>query len=650
MDADAQADSGQAVLPDLRGQKMKRMPSLIPEQKNIKMTMNFLGYDHNQVLLDGEMYDMKNLSGDQYPALTIRKKRAWQSYKHGSTDDPLTGIDGRDKLTFCLGEKVYWNFTEVTGLTVSADSSMCPKQIVNFGAYVLIYPDKKYFNTINLSDYGTIDRLYARAGESISLCMCRGDGTDYDMSEITVSATAPDSPANGKLWIDQSGDVDVLRQWTTSTNEWVEVATTFVKISGEGIGTGLNIYDAITLSGLEAVSTASDKVKSQVDGLNGSKIVYFGGTGYIVVAGLLSQTQAALKTGTTVRADRKVPDLDYIVESNNRLWGCRYGLLNGQVVNEIHASALGDFRNWERYLGNSQDSYTASVGTDGPFTGAVTQKGYPVFFKENCIHQVYGSTPSSFQINTTMCRGIQLGSARSAVVVNEQVYYKSRKDVMVYDGSMPVSVSEKLGDVLYSNARAGALGDKYYINMKDRSGVWTLFTYNTKRRVWYKEDHFHALGFGTVEDELYAIDEDNNVLTSMTANTGDLDMDDNDYPSWTVEDAIEWSATFGIQGVEYTTGRYNNAVRNDINGSEYMSRFDIRMYLEPDAIAELWIRYDDREWEKMGEIRGHSMKTFLLPVVPKRCDHLQFKLNGRGDMRIYSIGRHLEVGSDGGTY
>jgi hypothetical protein len=186
--------------------------------------------------------------------------------------------------------------------------------------------------------------------------------------------------------------------------------------------------------------------------------------------------------------------------------------VNGQVVNEIHASALGSFRNWERYIGNSQDSYTANVGTDGPFTGAVTQKGYPVFFKENCIHQVYGGTPSSFQINTMVCRGIQEGSGRSAVVVNEQVYYKSRTDVMMFDGSLPVSVSEQLGGVMYYHARAGAIGNKYYISMEDANGNWTLFTYDTASRVWYKEDDFRALGFGRVADELFAINEEDNRL------------------------------------------------------------------------------------------------------------------------------------------
>jgi len=630
------AEQAAVDLIDEEEKNMRRMTALQEGRKEIRQTSTFSGYDRKDIIADGEMYDMKNLTGDNYPSMTPRRKRAYTSFAVGGMSDTLTGIDGRDQLTFVLGTKVYWNFVEVEGLSVSDAADMCPKQIVNFGAYVLIFPDKKYFNTINPEDYGDIDRTFSASGQNVSLTMCRGDGTDYDMTEIIVSDEEPEDPDNGQLWIDQSGDNDVLRQWTDSTLEWVEVATTYVKISAENIGTGLNIYDAIDLSGLEAETTATDRIKAQVSALNGSKIVYYGGTGYIVVVGLISATQSALKSGTTVRADRKMADLDYIVESNNRLWGCRYGSADGQVVNEIHASALGDFRNWNRYMGNSQDSYTASVGTDGPFTGAVTQKGYPVFFKENCIHQVYGNTPSSFQVNTTVCRGIQNGSWRSAVVVNETVYYKSRTDVMMFDGSLPVSVSEALGDAIYYNARAGALGNKYYISMADAEGKWTLFTYDTSRRTWYKEDGFRALGFGKVADELFAICETDNLLWSMTGSVGTIEYD------------FDWYAVFGIQGIEYIPNKYGKMTRGDAPASRYLSRFDIRMYIEEKTVAKLEIEYDDSgTWESMGEIRGSMTRNFVLPVIPKRCDHLRFRLMGHGSMKIYSISRVMEVGADG---
>ena len=625
---------------------MRRMPQMQSGRQQQKMTTTFMGYNHNEIIEDGEMYDMKNLSGDLYPMMTVRKKRAYTAFDNGDNDQKLSGISGGDKLTFVLGTKVYYNFEEVQGLTVSADPSMCPKQIVSFGACVLIWPDKVYFNTINAEDKGSMDRLWEKSGANVTLSMCRGDGTNYDMTQITVSATAPASPTNGQLWIDQSGANDVLRQYSSATQEWVEVATTYVKINATGIGTGLNVYDGITLSGIEAPAGTASRVKEQIEALNGSKIVYFGGTDYIVVVGLLSQTVSALKA-QTVHADRKIPDLDYICESNNRLWGCRYGWTNGQVTNEIKASALGDFRNWERSLGNSQDSYTVSIGTEGPFTAAVTQKGYPVFFKENCIHMLYGNTPSSFQIQTVMYRGVQQGSWQSVQVVNERIFYKSRTDIMMFDGSVPTSVSEQLGKIVYTDARAGSVGAKYYISMKNAEGKWTLFSFDTDRNVWYREDDFHALGFGRVQDELFAIDTDRNRICSMLGNHTVTEQGFN----WQAEEDFEWEAVFGIQGAEFGRGQYGSRIRYDTNGSRYMSRFDLRMYLEDGAKAKLEIEYNsDGVWTDQGEIRGSRTRTIMLPVVPKRCDHLRFRIRGKGEIRVYSICRMMEVGADGGTY
>ena len=114
--------------------------------------------------------------------------------------------------------------------------------------------------------------------------------------------------------------------------------------------------------------------------MNADNIVYQAGEGYIVIAGIIAQHMSALKEGT-VRVKAEVPDLDYVCEANNRLWGCKYGMENGAVVNEIRASKLGNFRQWKNFMGLSTDSYTVSVGTDGPFTAAVSQRGYPVFFK-----------------------------------------------------------------------------------------------------------------------------------------------------------------------------------------------------------------------------------------------------------------------------
>ena len=112
---------------------MIRLPELQVGNRTQQMTTTFSGYNRADVIYDGQMYDTLNLSSDQYPVLGLRKKRGITSFDAGGSTDQLTGINGRDQLTFVLGQKVYYNFLEVTGLTVSDNDAYCPKQIVNFG-------------------------------------------------------------------------------------------------------------------------------------------------------------------------------------------------------------------------------------------------------------------------------------------------------------------------------------------------------------------------------------------------------------------------------------------------------------------------------------------------------------------------------------
>lgn len=105
-------------------------------------------------------------------------------------------------------------------------------------------------------------------------------------------------------------------------------------------------------------------------------------------------------------------------------------------------------------MGLSTDSWTASVGSDGPWTGAVNYLGYPTFFKEDRIHRVSISAYGAHQINETACRGVQKGSGKSLVVVNETLLYKSRSDICAYQGGFPSSISDALGEELYSDAAA----------------------------------------------------------------------------------------------------------------------------------------------------------------------------------------------------
>ena len=89
-----------------------------------------------------------------------------------------------------------------------------------------------------------------------------------------------------------------------------------------------------------------------------------------------------------VKVERVVPDLDFICESQNRLWG---------VSNEkqtIYASSLGDPTNFNVFEGLSTDSYALAVGSEGSFTGCIKLSSSVLFWKETKLHKVLGSYPA----------------------------------------------------------------------------------------------------------------------------------------------------------------------------------------------------------------------------------------------------------------
>lgn len=595
---------------------MPYFPTLKETYTEKQMVDVFQGYNHNMKIGDGEFYDMKNLTSTYYPLLSVRPPRG-----HLATLTNPTAVLGKSKLAYVDGSKLIYGGEDISGYLNAAgytiSPNMTPKHLISMGAYIVIYPDKLYINTENYSDCGSIEAYFTTIeGADIKYTICDVDGIEY--TNIAVSTSAPETPTNGSMWIDTSTAVHTLKQYSESASMWVDVPTVYTRIEYTGIGKQFKRLDGVTISGC----VGADNMAEQVAQLNGSKIIYNCSDNYIVVVGLLDQV--VTQTVGTVTISRTMPDLDFITEAENRLWGCKYGLVNGKTVNEIYCCALGDFKNWNQFLGLSTDSYVASVGTDGPWTGAVTHLGYPIFFKENCLHKVYISSKGAHQIMDTACRGVQNGSHFSLAVVNERLYYKSVTDVMMYDGSLPVSISGQFGNERYFDAVSGTLGDKYYISMRDSNKKWHMFVYDTLKGFWHREDNTNALQFARCNGELYFIEADNKTLMCVNGSEG------------TPESEVEWMAMTGLMG--YTTVE-----------RKYISRFNLRMKLPPGSKMDIYIQYDSSEvWEHVGHIDGTGTKTFMIPVRPRRCDHFQIKMEGKGDVRIYSFAKIHERGSDCG--
>ena len=565
----------------------------------------FRGYNHNLRIGAGEFYDMKNMTSDNYPLLSPRGRRGF----HVKPASPQ-GLIAKDRIcyvdgsTFVMGE-------EVIEMNLSTAEADCPKQLVSMGAFVIVMPDKKYINTLKPDDHGDIEAYYTSAGDvTFSLCTISGDSYE----NVTISPTEPSDPKNLDYWLDTSVTPNALKQYSGTSKMWVSVASTYIKIASAGIGKPFSQYDGVTISGV-----ISEKLKD----LNASIVVQAKADDYIVVAGLLNEVITQTAAQGAVKVERRMPVMDFVIESGNRLWGCRYGSnISGEVVNEIYASKLGDFKNWNCFMGFSTDSYAASCGTDGNFTGAVAMLGTPLFFKEGCVHKVFGNFPANFQIQDTSCRGVQSGCHGSLAIVNETLFYKARSGIVAFDGSVPTDASAALGNEVYTDAVGGAHGNKYYVSMKGKDGNWNLFVYDTIRGLWHKEDDLHASAFCEHQGELYCIDASNRNIITMLG-SGEID----DKP-------VEWMVQTGEIGINSPD-------------MKYISRITLRMAADVGTIINIYAQYDqNEEWEHLCNIRSMTLRSISVPIRARRCDFMRLRIEGIGPAKIYSYTKTISQGSE----
>ena len=620
--------------------KLSRLQELPSTRQMIDV---FGGYNHNLRIGEGEFYDMKNLTSSDYPVLSTRPQRGIYAHPDADTLSNLDvikvsnpqGMIEKDALCYVDGRYFVINKYRID-MGLSTKEEDCPKKLISMGSYVIIFPDKMYINTIPNEDgetyeFGKIEASFKTHGYHVTFTLCRADGTSY--SGATSSTTEPENPKDGDLWINTSEKNRSLMQYSEINSEWISIATTYVRIDfDQETGIPFNVGDGVTISGIEteALKDFNGTMVVKAVGDNG-----YGGE-YIVVTGILDTSSTTITD--IISVTRRMPAMDFVIESGNRLWGCRYGIdINGNYVNEIYASKLGDFKNWNVFDGISTDSYTATVGTDGQFTGAITHLGYPLFFKDNFMHKVYGNYPANFQVQTNNCRGVQKGCNKSLAIVNEVLYYKSRNAVCMYDGSLPAEISSSLGDETYSDAVAGAIRNKYYISMKDSNGKYHLFVFDTKRGLWHREDDTHAIDFCACRGELYYIEEQKRIVPGTAIPAIDRYIKTiNPVPdfSYPFETGINWMAESGIIGT-------------DMPDKKYISRLDVRMLLTVGTRVHFYIEYDScGKWEHLFTMTGTKLQSFAVPIRPRRCDHMRIRIEGDGEAKIFSICKTIEQGSD----
>ena len=505
-------------------------------------TIDFKGYCVRPIIADGQMRDMKNLSSDGYPNMTQRKMRRVVETKYAN---PSSIASRKEKLVVVDGTSLYYD-----GMKICDDLTAGEKQIASINSKICIFPDKKYYDTVD-----------------------------------------------GEL-----GSLDAYCNVETSDSVYIKVSSNKLIIYGS-IFEGFKAGDAVKVEGF--TKNIANNLSAILVSASDRELEFAPDT-FTVLDGDKIYTEDG-----DISITRTAPDLDFVMEYNNRLWGC-----SGST---IYASKLGDPTNWNYFNGLSMDSYAVDVGSDGDFTGCAATPSHLVFFKDNVLHKLYGSKPSNYQTMDMKADGVQKGCENSLCLINGILYYKSRNGIMAYESGVPECVSYDLGEEKFHEAAAGTDGVKYYISMqKVADESWHLFVFDPRNGMWHREDETHAQQFAYCAGALNYIDAATGKIMATSGGT---------------DEKIQWYAQLG-EFIEYSEDK------------KIYSKIKARMKLDAGARVNISVAVDGGNFVLASTVYAQSERVAFVPIIPIRCDRFAIRLEGVGGCKVESIVREYTSGSE----
>lgn len=600
-------------------------------QSGRQMLRAFGGVNETYGCSEAELSSSLNFSARGYPALQTRAKR-----RKVRTVKDVNGMYHLNGLVLCRGTTLEYTPDEREsreGAVVLENAlTDTEKTMTGMGTKVLIWPDKKAFD-IETGELTDLAAAWELGGGQMTVTPCDGEGKTY--TPDSVGTEEPESPADGQLFLkgeaeEPYGAASVLMKYSAKNKKWTEILLQDVRIHCPGLGSVMKEGDTVTVSGLP--QEVCDALAAGLDGevsigtLDGDDVIatltpqqessrYYGRWTVTATSATWKSADGKVSENKAVNApvklERRVPDLDFVTEQGNRVWGC------SRKENSIYACALGDPTNWYSYRGIASDSYAVSVGSDGAFTGAASCLGYVLFFKEHCIHKLYGTKPSDYQMSSVRCRGVAANAAKSLCVIAETLYYLSPDGVMAWSGSLPSKVSGALDTgklTAVDRAVGGQLDARYYLYLhrKTEDGG-RLLVYDTERGVW-QEESTAGTGMVSTGQQLYLWDGSALWAADPEREAGGED-----------ETELKFEAVTGDIGL---------AVPDD----KYISRVTLRMDALAHTVLTVAVSYDGGDWETVSSCavtKDHQRVN--LPFVPRRHDTMRLKFAGTGQMALRSM-------------
>jgi hypothetical protein len=338
-------------------------PTLQEVSRYRDMTTVFGGYNHQISCQEGQFYDMKNMSSKYFPVLSPRENRGIVR----AFTNPQ-GILDKEDLWWVDDKVLYRNGVAQTLEGIELTDGK--KVLAKMGAYIIIMPDRVWCKTNDDDgnhECGYMENKVEKSSVSISICEASGKSITYHDAEYYKN----NEPKDGDYMMSVNADgKPSLKVYSATTSIWMTVASTYVQLNATGIGVGFEKGDGIKIT----TNQISDALKNifineEEDGKWSTNTYIIDRTdNSITIPGIISEKFASFYD-MVITVERKVPDMAFITECNNRLWGC------STDGHEIYCCKLGDVKNWNCFRGIATDSWAATIGSDGQFTGAITYLG-----------------------------------------------------------------------------------------------------------------------------------------------------------------------------------------------------------------------------------------------------------------------------------
>ena len=439
-----------------------------------------------------------------------------------------------------------------------------------------------------------------------------GDFRDFLSAGRGVTVSTDVNYLNGSVAAVGQNYFTVDENATVSNKDFgnVIVTVTADENMDASLGALFKVGDVVNISGC---SISENNIDFKIDsiGENG-KTLYAASDIFTATPDVAAVAEEGGEAGLVI--ERRIPTLDYICESDNRLYGC------SNEGNMIYVSALGDPTNIYTYQGISTDSFAVPVASEEPFTGCCPYDGGVLFWKENKLHKLLGSYPAEYALYTYNIDGVQEGSHKSLQNIGEVLYYKGVRGVFAFNGS-PQLISSNFGDKYFEDAVAGTDGAHYLISMKSEDGGQHFFSFDTRSGLWVREGDCCVTAFARQGKDVYMLEvlEDGGEIYRYGALESSKDS--------------EWFIQF-------------TPIYETIEGQKSYSRIKLRIELPLGSYMVISVRCDGGMWAECGKIVGRVDGVIPVMVPINRCDKFELKIEGKGPCTIHSILREYYVAAD----